>query len=85
MDVRLRLAKNLKELRLEQSLSQEQFATVIDIHRTYANDLGRRLIAAIRRRGEKSLMAARQLSARLSYRVSKPVACLSKGLIYEIV
>lgn len=41
MDVRARLAKNLKEIRLERGLSQEQFAAVIDIHRTYASDLER--------------------------------------------
>ena len=41
MDIRHRLAKNLKALRLERGLSQEQLADEIGIHRTYASDLER--------------------------------------------
>lgn len=41
MDVRLRLAKNLKELRLERDWSQEYLADECGIHRTYASDLER--------------------------------------------
>ena len=41
MDVRERLAKNLRRLRQEKDLSQEQFAFEAGIHRTYVSDLER--------------------------------------------
>lgn len=41
MDIRLRLAKNLKRLRLERDWSQEHLAEECGIHRTYASDLER--------------------------------------------
>ncbi|MBL8575621.1 MAG: helix-turn-helix transcriptional regulator [Mesorhizobium sp.] len=41
MDIRRRLAKNLKRLRQERGLSQEKFAFEVDIHRTYISDLER--------------------------------------------
>lgn len=41
MDIRERLAHNLKRLRMERGLSQEQFAFEAGIHRTYISDLER--------------------------------------------
>ncbi len=41
MDIRRRLAANLKRLRQERGLSQEKFAFEVDIHRTYISDLER--------------------------------------------
>lgn len=41
MHVRARLAANLKRLRKERALSQEQFAFDAGIHRTYVSDLER--------------------------------------------
>lgn len=41
MDVRQRLAANLRRLRTEKGLSQEQFAFEVGIHRTYISDLER--------------------------------------------
>ena len=41
MDVQQRLAKNLRRLRREQELSQEAFADIVGIHRTYISDLER--------------------------------------------
>jgi transcriptional regulator with XRE-family HTH domain len=41
VDIRRRLAKNLKRLRQERGLSQEKFAFEVDIHRTYISDLER--------------------------------------------
>lgn len=41
MEIRLRLAKNLKELRNERDWSQEYLAEECGIHRTYASDLER--------------------------------------------
>lgn len=41
MDVRQRLATNLRRLRTEKGLSQEQFAFEVGIHRTYISDLER--------------------------------------------
>lgn len=41
MDIRKRLAKNLKRLRQERGLSQEKFAFEVEIHRTYISDLER--------------------------------------------
>jgi transcriptional regulator with XRE-family HTH domain len=41
VDIRKRLAANLKRLRQERGLSQEKFAFEVDIHRTYISDLER--------------------------------------------
>ena len=41
MDIRQRLAANLRKLRLEKGWSQEEFAHRADIHRTYVSDLER--------------------------------------------
>lgn len=41
MDVRQRLARNLRRMRKEMDLSQEAFADHAGIHRTYVSDLER--------------------------------------------
>ena len=41
MDVRQRLAGNLRRLRIAKGWSQEKFAFEADIHRTYISDLER--------------------------------------------
>lgn len=41
MDIRQRLAANLRKFRLEKGWSQEEFAHRADIHRTYISDLER--------------------------------------------
>ena len=41
MDVRQRLAANLRRLRHERGWSQEEFAERVGIHRTYVSDLER--------------------------------------------
>ena len=41
MDVRERLAKNLRSLRKQRGLSQEAFADEAGLHRTYVSDLER--------------------------------------------
>jgi transcriptional regulator with XRE-family HTH domain len=41
MDIRQRLAKNLRRLRLKHDLSQEAFADEAELHRTYVSDLER--------------------------------------------
>jgi transcriptional regulator with XRE-family HTH domain len=41
MDVRQRLACNLRRLREQKGLSQEKFAFEANIHRTYVSDLER--------------------------------------------
>jgi transcriptional regulator with XRE-family HTH domain len=41
VDIRQRLALNLKRLRAEQGWSQERFAFEAGIHRTYVSDLER--------------------------------------------
>ena len=41
MDVRKRLARNLKRLRQAKGWSQEKFAFEADVHRTYVSDLER--------------------------------------------
>lgn len=41
MDIRKRVGANLKRLRSEMGLSQEAFADVADLHRTYISGLER--------------------------------------------
>ncbi len=41
MDIRQRLAKNLRRLRTEKGWSQEEFADRAGIHRTYVSDIER--------------------------------------------
>ncbi len=41
MDIKHRLARNLRRLRQEKGLSQEGFAFEAEIHRTYISDLER--------------------------------------------
>ncbi|RWP11833.1 MAG: XRE family transcriptional regulator [Mesorhizobium sp.] len=41
MDIRERLARNLRRLRQQKNLSQEAFAHDVGIHRTYISDLER--------------------------------------------
>jgi transcriptional regulator with XRE-family HTH domain len=41
MDIRERLARNLRRLRLKAELSQEAFAEEAGLHRTYVSDLER--------------------------------------------
>ncbi|QQV77532.1 helix-turn-helix transcriptional regulator [Sphingomonas aliaeris] len=41
MDIRQRLATNLRRLRLEKGWSQEEFADQAGIHRTYVSDIER--------------------------------------------
>jgi transcriptional regulator with XRE-family HTH domain len=41
VDIQLRLAKNLRRLRQQRELSQEDFAFEAGIHRTYISDLER--------------------------------------------
>ena len=41
MDIQKRLAKNLRDLRAQRGLSQEEFAFEVGLHRTYISDLER--------------------------------------------
>jgi len=41
VDIRTRLGKNLRRLRIEKALSQEAFAFEAKIHRTYVSDIER--------------------------------------------
>jgi len=41
VDIRKRLGRNLRRLRQEKGLSQEEFAFEAEIHRTYISDLER--------------------------------------------
>jgi transcriptional regulator with XRE-family HTH domain len=41
VDIKKRLGQNLRRLRLDKGLSQEQFAFEAKIHRTYISDLER--------------------------------------------
>ena len=41
MDIRQRLAKNLRRLRTEKGWSQEDYADRVGIHRTYVSDVER--------------------------------------------
>ena len=41
MDIRERLGQNLRRLRTEKGLSQEEFAFQANIHRTYVSDIER--------------------------------------------
>jgi len=41
VDIQKRLAKNLRDLRAQRGLSQEEFAFEVGLHRTYISDLER--------------------------------------------
>ena len=41
MDIRLRLGRNIRKLRLEKGWSQEAYADEVGIHRTYVSDIER--------------------------------------------
>lgn len=41
VDIRGRLGSNLRRLRIKRGLSQEAFADLANIHRTYVSDIGR--------------------------------------------
>ena len=41
MDIRARLGSNIRRLRIERGLSQEAFADLANIHRTYVSDIER--------------------------------------------
>ncbi len=41
MDIRVRLGSNIRRLRTERGLSQEAFADLASIHRTYVSDIER--------------------------------------------
>lgn len=41
MDIRKRLGANVRQLRLEKGLSQEEYAFEAGIHRTYVSDIER--------------------------------------------
>lgn len=41
MDIRKRLGANIRRLRLEKGLSQEDYAFEVGIHRTYVSDIER--------------------------------------------
>ena len=41
MDIRARLGSNIRRLRAERGLSQEAFADLAGIHRTYVSDIER--------------------------------------------
>lgn len=41
MDIRVQLGQNLRRLRTEKGLSQEEFAFEAKIHRTYISDIDR--------------------------------------------
>ena len=41
MDIRKRLGRNVRRLRLEKGLSQEEYAFEAGIHRTYVSDIER--------------------------------------------
>lgn len=40
-DIRLRFAKNVRRLRRAQDISQEAFADLAEVHRTYVSDVER--------------------------------------------
>lgn len=41
MDIKVKVGRNVKRLRIEKGLSQEQFAFDADLHRTYISDIER--------------------------------------------
>lgn len=69
VDIRRRLALNLKRLRTGKGWSQEQFAFEAGIHRTYVSDLER---------------AARNPSLTLLERLAKPLGVTASALIGDV-
>ncbi len=69
VDIRRRLALNLKRLRTGKGWSQEQFAFEAGIHRTYVSDLER---------------AARNPSLTLIERLAKPLGVTASALIGDV-
>jgi len=67
-DLQRRVGLNLRRLRLQQGLSQEAFAEVLDVHRTYVGGL---------ERGERNLTlrSLERLAARLEI---DPLALLKR-------
>jgi transcriptional regulator with XRE-family HTH domain len=69
VDIRRRLALNLKRLRAEQGWSQERFAFESGIHRTYVSDLER---------------AARNPSLTMLDKLAKPLGVSASALVAEV-
>lgn len=69
MDIRKRLAANLRRYRSDKGWSQEQFAFEAGIHRTYVSDLER---------------AARNPSITILERLAKPLEVTASALIAEL-
>lgn len=65
VDIRVRLGSNIRRLRTERGLSQEAFAELASIHRTYVSDIERGArnptITVVQRLGDALGMEAAEL------------------------